>query len=148
MVDTIKLKFQNRITSKDKSFIQSTIHKLIHLEKTNLVQHKNFKKSIRTRQIEVGGKIKQLRSDTKSIQRPKSIIVSTLPPISNIPTTSDDAYDPNQACLIVTGPSFYKAVDICLSICKKENMQDSVRLNVLCISTDTYDKNQANNMFY
>ena len=46
MVDSVKLKFQNRITSTDKNFIQSAIHRLIHLEKANLVRHKNIKRSI------------------------------------------------------------------------------------------------------
>ncbi len=58
MVNIVKLKFQNRITSKDENFIQSAIYKLIHLEKANLVRHKNVKRSIGTEQTEVGRKIK------------------------------------------------------------------------------------------
>lgn len=45
MIDTIKLKFQIKITSKDKHFIHSAIHKLRHLKKANLVQHTNIKQA-------------------------------------------------------------------------------------------------------
>lgn len=37
IVDKIKLKFPNKITSKDKIFIQSVIFRLIYLKKANLV---------------------------------------------------------------------------------------------------------------
>ncbi len=66
MIDIVKLKFQNRITSKDENYIQSAIHRLIHLEKANLVRHKNVKRSIGTGETETSGKIKQPRSDTES----------------------------------------------------------------------------------
>lgn len=66
-----------------------------------------------------------------STQRFKSVAVSILLPISNIPTTSDDAFDPNQARLTATSPFSYKTADIYLSICKVKNMQDPVRLNIL-----------------
>lgn len=58
IVDTVESKFQNRITSKDENFIQSTIHQLIYLEKPKLVWHKKVKESIGTRQTKVGRKIK------------------------------------------------------------------------------------------
>lgn len=83
-----------------------------------------------------------------STQRFKSVAMSTLLPMSNISITSDDAFDPNQARLTATSPFSYKTADICLSICKVENKQDLMRLNVYCILTDAYNKNQANNMFY
>ncbi len=148
MVNTVKLKFQNRITSKDENFIQSAIHRLIHLEKANFVWHKNVKRSIGTGQIEAGGKIKRPRSNTESTQRPKYVAVSTLLPMSNIPATPNDAFDPNQTRLIATSSSPYEAADTCLSICEEEKMQDPMRLNISYILTDTYDENQANNMFH
>lgn len=58
MVNTVKLKFQNRIMSKDENFIQSVIYRLKYLKKANLVQHKNVKRSIGTRHTKVGRKIK------------------------------------------------------------------------------------------
>ncbi len=148
MVDTVKLKLQNRITSKNKNFIQSAIHRLTHFEKANLVRHKNVKKSIRTGQTEVDGKLKQSRSDTESTKRPKSIAVLIPLPMSNIPTTPDDIFDSNQAYLTAANPSSYKAADTCLSIGKEENMQDPIRLNISCILTNAYDKNQTNNKFH
>ncbi len=149
MVDKVKLKFQNRITSKDENFIQSAIHRLIYLEKANLiVWYKNVKKSIGTGDTEVGTKIKRQRLDTESTQSLKSVTLFIPLPMSNIPATPDNAFDPNQACLIATSPSPYEVADIWLGICEKENIQDSVRLNVLYILTDAYDENQANNMFH
>ena len=148
MVNSVKLKFQNRIMSKDENFIQSAIHRLIHLKKANLVRHKNISKSIGTGHTEAVAKTKQPRSDTEFILRPKSVAVSTLFPMSNIPATLDDAFNPNQARLITTSPSLYEAANICLNICEEENMQDPVRLNILYILTDTYDENQTNNMFH
>lgn len=66
MVNTMKLNFQNKITVKNKNFIQSVMHKLIYLEKANLVQYKSVKRRIRTKTIKISIKIKQLRSDIKS----------------------------------------------------------------------------------
>ncbi len=148
MVDIVKFQFQNRITSKDENFIQLAIYKLIHLEMANLVWHKKVKGRIGTRQTEVGGKIKRPRSDTEFTQRPKSVAVSTPLPMSNILATFNDAFDPNQARLTVISPFPYEVADICLNICKEENMQDPVRLNVSYILLNRYDENQANNMFY
>lgn len=50
-------------------------------------------KSIETRHTEIKTRIKQLRSDMKSIKRPKSIIISTFLLISNIPTTFNNVFD-------------------------------------------------------
>lgn len=38
--------------------------------------------------------------------------------------------------------------NICLIICKEENLLDLVRLNILGILTAIYNKNQANNIFH
>ncbi len=95
IVDTVKLKFQYRIMSKDENFSQSAIHRLIHLKKANLIRHKTVKSRIRNGQTEVGGTIKRSRSDTEFTQRPKSVAMSTPLPISNIPATPDNAFDPN-----------------------------------------------------
>lgn len=46
MINIIKFKFQNKIISKDKNFIQLAIYKLIYLEKAKRVRYKNVKKSI------------------------------------------------------------------------------------------------------
>lgn len=69
-------------------------------------------------------------------------------PILNIPIIPDDAFGLNQVHLAVTSPSSYKAANICLNICKEENKQDPLRLNVSYILTNTYGKNQANNIFH
>lgn len=58
MIDVIKIKFQNKITSKDKNFIYSIINRLIHFKKANLLWYKNVKKSLKTDNIEASTKIK------------------------------------------------------------------------------------------
>ena len=88
------------------------------------------------------------RSDTESTQRHKSIAVFILLPISNIPAIFDDAFDSNQTYLTAISPSSYEAAITYLNICKKKNIQDLVKLNILCILTNAYDKNQVNNIFY
>ena len=148
IINSIKLKFQNKITSKDKNFIQSAIHRLIYLEKTNLVRYKNVKRSIRTGHTKAVAKTKRPRLDTESTSRPQSIAVSTPLPMSNISATLDDAFNPNQARLTATSPSPYEAADTCLNICEEKNMQDPMRLNVSYILTNVYDENQTNNMFH
>lgn len=148
MIDTIKLKFHNRITSKVKNLIQSAIHRLIHFKKANFVQHENVKGSIGTGHAQVNTKIEQLRSDTESIQRLKSVAMFTSLSMPNILTTSNDAFNLNQARLIATSLFLYKVANTYLGICKKVNMQDLVRLNVLCILTDVNDKNQIHNIYY
>ena len=95
MVNLIKLKFQNRITSKDKNLIQSATYRLIYLEKANFVWHKNVKRGIGTGYTKGVAKTKQQRLDTKSILRFKSIAMSTPLPMLNIPATSDIAFNLN-----------------------------------------------------
>lgn len=38
--------------------------------------------------------------------------------------------------------------NICLTSCKKKYLLDLKKPNVLCILSDKYDKNQANNLFH
>lgn len=45
IINTSKLKFQNKIKSKNQNFILSAIYKLIHLQKRNLIWHKNVQKA-------------------------------------------------------------------------------------------------------
>lgn len=106
--------------SKVKNHIWLAIYKPIYLEKINLVQYKNVKKSIETRHTKASAKIKLPRSDTESIQRPKSVAVSILLPMSNIPITFDDIFDPNQAFLTVTSSFLHEIINICLSIYEKK----------------------------
>lgn len=148
MVDIVKLKFLNRIISKNKYFIQSAIYKLIHLEKANLVQHKNVKRNIKTGHTKANAKIKQLRSDTEFTKKSKSVAISTSLPKSNILAIPNYAFDSNQACLTATSPFLYKAADIYLSIYKEENIQDPMRLNILYILINLYNENQAKNIFH
>lgn len=53
IVDTLKLKFQNKIMSKKKNFIWLAIYRLIYLEKANLIWYKTIKKNIKTKNTEV-----------------------------------------------------------------------------------------------
>lgn len=73
--------------------------------------------------------------------------MSTLLLLSNIPTTLNHtfnhAFNLNQACLIATSLFLYEVTNIYFCICNKENMQDPVRLNILCILTNVYNKNQV-----
>lgn len=61
--------------------------------------------------------------------------------MSDILITPNDTFNPNQTRLIAISPSLYEAANTYLSIYKKENIQDLVRLNILYILTDIYDKN-------
>lgn len=53
MVCIIISKFQKRIIFKSENFIQSTILKLIYLEKTNLIYHKSTKQIIEILHINI-----------------------------------------------------------------------------------------------
>lgn len=56
-----------KITFKDENFIQSTIYKLIYLEKTNLLRYKSAKQTKKTLHIDVNIKLKKPRLNTESI---------------------------------------------------------------------------------
>lgn len=101
-----------------------------------------------TGHTEVSIRIKQSRTDTESIQKLKSIDMSIPLPMFDIPATSKDVFNSNQACRAASGPCSCETTDTCFDICEKKNMQDSMKLNVSCILTDLYDENQAQNMFY
>ena len=66
----------------------------------------------------------------------------------NISATLDITFNLNQVCLIATSLFLYKMANIYLSIYQKENIQNLVRLNILYVLTNMYNKNQANNIFY
>lgn len=72
--------------------------------------------------IEVDIIIKQPKSDTKSIQKSKSIAIFIPIPMLNIPTTPDDAFNLDQTRLRATSSVLYEIADIYLSICKKKNI--------------------------
>lgn len=50
--------------------------------------------------------------------------------------------------MIAASPFLYETANTYLIIYKKKNSLDLVRLNILYILIDAYDKNQANNIFY
>lgn len=69
-------------------------------------------------------------------------------PMSNILATFDNAFNLNQACLTVTSFSHYEMANTYFCMYKEKNMQDLIRLNISCILTNVYNKNQASNIFY
>lgn len=100
------------------------------------------------RQTNVDVKIKQSRLKTNFTKRPKPIAIYISFLRLKILVNFDNIFNLNQAYIIVIKFFSYKMTDIYLIICKKEKLLDLIRLNILCILTKLYNKNQDNNIFY
>ena len=142
LVDTIILRFQKRISSTDGKFVQNAVFRLIYLEKAILVRYRGTKRNIDVLHKNATTKLKRLKSEAESAKevRPvaKSIPIPT--PEFNIPAKLNDAISSNQTATAAASPSLDLITDICLTICKDENLLHPVILNMSCIFMDVYDK--------
>lgn len=66
LLDTIISRFQKKISSIDRKFVQNAIFRLIHLKKTNLVHHRGSRRNINVSHKNATAKLKQLKSEAES----------------------------------------------------------------------------------
>lgn len=149
-MDTIILRFQKRISLKDKKFVLNAVFRFIRLEKANLFYYRGSKRNIDILYKNKTAKLKQSKSETVSAEevRPiaRSILIQT--PKFNIFANLNNAMKSNYIAAKAISPSLDLTTDMCLAICKNKNRLHLVMLKILCIFMDVYDKSQANNMFY
>lgn len=93
LIDIIILRFQKKISSIDRKFVQNAIFKLIYLKKANLVYYKGIKKNINILHKNATAKFKQSKSETESAEEVRPVIKFI--PIStsefNIPANLNNA---------------------------------------------------------